>query len=36
MQWFIQETQGRAEQWTDIFRDREASVSFMNRILDFG
>lgn len=24
MQWFIQETQERAKQWTDVFRDHEA------------
>lgn len=32
MQWFIQETQGRAQQWTDVFRDHDAVVSFINRM----
>lgn len=33
MQGFVQETQGRAKWPTNVFRDREASVSVMNRIL---
>lgn len=32
MQWFIQETQGRAQQWTDAFRDHDAVVSSINRM----